>query len=210
MKELDDIHAKELWERIVPAGWKERFARVDRDTRLRIIVLLGLAAMMLIYFSDRFSQPTRTTSAAVQTAGSVETASLSQEEYTRQLEARLTELISSVDGAGRTKVMITLECGTEYVYASQQKNTAALSEKSDDGGKTGRDEKRTGEESLILVNGGGGEAPLLLKEITPTVAGVVVVCSGADDADVRQRITDLVTTALHTGSNRVCVTRLGE
>ena len=50
---------------------------------------------------------------------------------------------------------------------------------------------------------------LLLKEITPTVAGVVVVCSGADDVNVRQRVVDVVTTALGTSSNRVCVTLMG-
>ena len=105
--------------------------------------------------------------------------------------------------------MITLECGTEYVYASQQKTTSAMSENTDAGGRSSRDQKQSGEESLILIDGDRGEEPLILKEITPTVAGVVVVCSGADDPQVRERIVNVVTTALGTGSNRVCVTLMG-
>ena len=104
--------------------------------------------------------------------------------------------------------MVTLECGTEYVYASQQKTTSALSENSNPDGRVSRDEKRSGEESLILIDAGRGEEPLILKEITPTVAGVVVLCSGADDINVRQQIINVVTTALGTSSNRVCVTRM--
>ena len=105
--------------------------------------------------------------------------------------------------------MITLECGTEYVYASQQKSTSAVSENTDASGRSSRDEKRSGEESLILVDAGRGKEPLIRKELTPTVAGVVVLCSGADDIYVRQQVINVVTTALGTSSNRVCVTRLG-
>ena len=187
---------------------KQFFSPEQSETRLRLILFIGLAAIVLIFLSDNFSGKTRSASANVaQTADYAGYGDYDQ--YTKQLEDRLTELISAVDGAGETKVMITLECGTEYVYASQQKTTSAMSENSDANGKTSRDEKRTGEENVILVDGSGGEEPLILKEITPTVAGVVVVCSGADDVNVRQRVTDIVTTALGTSSNRVCVTRMG-
>ena len=94
------------------------------------------------------------------------------------------------------------------VYASRQKSTSAVSENSNPDGRVSRDEKRSGEESLVLVNAGRGEEPLILKQLTPTVAGVVVLCSGADDVNVRQQIINVVTTALGTSSNRVCVTRL--
>lgn len=203
---------KELFDRDDFKHLKKLFSPEKSDTRLRLILFIGLAAIVLIFLSDNFSDKTRSASANVSTKTADYAGYTSYgdyDKYTEQLEARLTELISAVDGAGETKVMITLECGTEYVYASQQKTTSAMSENSDANGKTSRDEKRTGEENVILVDGSGGEEPLILKEITPTVAGVVVVCSGADDVTVRQRVTDIVTTALGTSSNRVCVTRMG-
>ena len=187
---------------------KKLLSPENSQARLKLIVFAGLAAIALIFLSDA-GKNTAHTSATADTRYANAAGYENYEEYTRRLEKRLTELISAVDGAGEAKVMITLECGTEYVYASQQKTTSAISENTDAGGRSGRDEKRTGEESLILVNGDRGEEPLILKEITPTVAGVVVVCSGADDVNVRQRVTDIVTTALGTSSNRVCVTRLG-
>lgn len=173
------------------------------ENRIKLILIIGFAAIMVIFLSDYFTDD------AKQTSSDVQSYSTSYDDYAAQLEARLTEMISSVDGAGETKVMVTLECGTEYVYASQQKTTSAKSEDSDSNGKTSRDEKSTGEENIILIDGDDGEEPLILKEMTPTVAGVVVVCSGADNAQVKQRIVDIVTTALGTSSNRVCVTLMG-
>lgn len=175
------------------------------EKRLKLLLLIGLAAIAVIYFSDYGKEKVKTTTLP-SPAGretSAEDGSATDDAYAARMEQRLTEMITAIEGAGEVKVMVTLECGTEYVYASRQKSTSALTEN-----QNGRDEKRTGEESLILVDGGSGEEPLLLKEITPTVAGVVVVCTGADDAAVRQRVVDVVTTALGTTANRVCVTRM--
>ena len=180
------------------------FSPEKSETRVRLLLIIGLAAMALLFFWDTSDSQAKSASTE-----SVQYSSSDYEEYTAKLESRLTELVSSVDGAGKAKVMITLECGTEYVYASQQKSTSAVSENTDASGRSSRDEKRSGEESLILVDAGRGKEPLIRKELTPTVAGVVVLCSGADDIYVRQQVINVVTTALGTSSNRVCVTRLG-
>ena len=181
------------------------FSAEKSDLRVRILMAVGFAAVAFLFLSDLEGENDKSASAQPESYSVTEE---NYDEYTASLEKRLTELISSVDGAGRTKVMITLECGTEYVYACQQKTTSAISENSNPDGRISRDEKRSGEESLILINAGRGEEPLILKQITPTVAGVVVLCTGADDIRVRQQVIDVVTTALGTSSNRVCVTRL--
>ncbi|MBQ1397388.1 MAG: stage III sporulation protein AG [Clostridia bacterium] len=173
--------------------------------RMKLLLAVGFAAIGLLFLSDTMGGGTKSTSAEPAAYARAET---DYEEYADHLERRLTGLISSVDGAGSVKVMVTLECGTEYVYAVRQKSTSAVTESAQPDGRTSRDEKRSGEESLVLVNAGRGEEPLLLKQYTPTVAGVVVLCSGADDVNVRQQIIDVVTTALRTSSNRVCVTKL--
>ena len=182
------------------------FSPEKSESRLKLLLAVGFIAIALLFLSDFFgTSGTKNTSAEPATYTATGT---DYEEYTARLESRLTELISSVDGAGSTKVMVTLECGTEYVYASRQKSTSAVSENSNPDGRVSRDEKRSGEESLVLIDAGRGEEPLILKQLTPTVAGVVVLCSGADDVNVRQQIINVVTTALGTSSNRVCVTRL--
>ena len=86
-----------------------RFAPEAKPTQLAII--LGVAAMLLILFSELFSTPAKTAANADSPAAVSETA------YREQLETQLTELIEQLDGAGKTVVMVTLESGEETIYA---------------------------------------------------------------------------------------------
>lgn len=71
----------------------------------RVIVIAGLLGMALILLSQFLpeSQPT----------------SAPPTDYAEALEQRLITLVSSVDGVGECRVMVTLESGTEYVYTAQ-------------------------------------------------------------------------------------------
>ena len=103
-------------EYIAPLAARLRTALADEKQRVNLLVLMGLAGLVLLAFSawlpaDDAAQPAP---AAVQ-----ETAA----DYAAQLESRLTALIRCVDGAGDTAVMVTLESGSESVYAT---DTAAV------------------------------------------------------------------------------------
>ncbi len=80
-------------------------------------------------------------------------------------------------GAGQCQVMVTLENGVEYVYASQQKvNTDRTEDTASDSNKISQ---RDGtEQNIIIVDTDNGRQGLLVTEIQPTVKGVVVVCEG--------------------------------
>ena len=54
----------------------------------------------------------------------------------------------------------------------------------------------------------GERQGLLVKEIQPTVRGVVIVCEGGDDPAVQEQITDAVTTALNISTKRVSISKL--
>ena len=161
----------------------------------KIIIAAGITGIILIALSNLLpkskSQPT---AAAVQT--------LTAAEFIAQTEQRLSEIISGIDGAGSCRVMVTLENGVEYVYASQQKINSDHQQESD------RVSQRDGSESnVILVDTANGRQGLIVTELQPTVRGVVVVCEGGDNAEVRQRVTDTVKTALNITARRVCVTK---
>lgn len=49
-----------------------------------------------------------------------------------------------------------------------------------------------------------------VKEIEPVVRGVVVVCRGATNPEVKATVMELVTKALNISSDKVCITKLRE
>ena len=161
----------------------------------KLVVALGVAGIGLILLSEFWPQ---TSKEAV--------AKASAEEFVTKTEEKLMAIIGSIEGAGTCQVMVTLENGVEYVYASQQKlNTDRVEDQSGNSNKVSQ--RDDSEKSIIVVDTNEGRKGLLVTEIQPTVKGVVIVCEGGDQPLVRQRIVDTVTTALNISSQRVCVTK---
>lgn len=161
------------------------------------ILILGIAGMALILFSSFFPDKDTNSEPVSSSVSDVET-------YTKQLESKITDLISQIDGVGECSVMITLENGIENVYANSEKNSDDSTNDAD-GQKT---TKRTdNQQDVVIVDGSDGKQALVVTQKEPTVKGVVVVCDGADSPTVVQRVTDTVTTALNVGSNRVSVVK---
>ncbi len=132
---------------------------------------------------------------------------LTADDFIRRTEEQLTALIASIDGAGRCRVMVTLENGVEYVYATEQKTNTDRQEDVSDG-DTRLTQRDDNESTAVLIDTDNGREGLLITEIQPTVRGVVVVCEGGDDEAVRARVSQAVTVALNVSSKRVCITKL--
>ena len=79
--------------------------------RTSLAVVVGVLAMLLLLLSELL--PSGNTQKAA--ASAAQTATVSQ--YQAQLEQQLEELISQLQGAGHTTVMVTLSTGEETVYA---------------------------------------------------------------------------------------------
>ena len=83
----------------------------NNKNRTALAVTVGVMAMLLLLLSELLpSGNTQKTAAST-----VRTAAVSQ--YQTQLEQQLEELISQLQGAGRTTVMVTLTTGEETIYA---------------------------------------------------------------------------------------------
>lgn len=122
------------------------------------------------------------------------------DEYIKQLEERLTSIISSVYGAGKTKVMVTLESGSEDVYLHNY----------DYGENSGSDGKNSVErkDEYVIVDGSSGEQGIVVRQAEPKIRGVAVVCEGGGTESVRQQIVETVTALLDISSARVCVAKM--
>ena len=157
----------------------------------KVLVIAGVVGIGLLFLSDLLpnaSSSELTVSAQSDTAAN---------DYALQLEARLTEIIKRVEGAGTCRVMVTLENGTEYLYAQEEKNDRYSND---------TEQEANTEKSYVLYDSENGKQALVITEIQPEVKGVVVVCNGGKNVTVQQRVIEVVTTALGISSAKVCVT----
>ncbi|MBQ8610667.1 MAG: stage III sporulation protein AG [Oscillospiraceae bacterium] len=138
----------------------------------------------------------------------VTTAAVGRTEFTAQqyeqaLEQRLMQLLSQVEGAGTVSVMVTLESTEQTVYAQAWQESSDTTQTQ----QQNISQRSSYAAEYVLMDTGGDEAPLTETTLQPTVKGVAVVCTGAQDVGVVSRITGLISTVLGIPSNRICVTK---
>lgn len=124
------------------------------------------------------------------TGGSGETERAGESESTwpafslEEEEARLQTLLAQIQGAGKVEVILSLQSTAERIVAETEEGPA------------------------ILSAGSGGEQALELKYLYPVYQGAVVVCQGADSAQVRLDITEAVASFTGLGSDAITVKKM--
>ena len=174
------------------------------DWRLKLVVALGLLGMALIAVSQFLPERKPRPDAA--------TAVFTSADHVAALEERLTGLIGEMEGAGRVRVMITLENAGETIYAQEETRNVDKQEEeipAEAATAVTTVKKENIEQRYILVEGENGRREALVKtQNEPRVQGVVVLCDGAGDPFVEQSITHVVTTALNVPTTRVAVVKI--
>lgn len=158
--------------------------------KIKIIIAVGMIGVILIAMSDIFAKDEKNTSSET-------TNDTAYSDYTNELEDKLCNIISSMDGVGECKVMITLENSKENVYATDNEN------KTDSDSASSKDE-------YVIYDSDNGETPVLIKEYYPKIQGVSVVCSGGDNIVVKEQIINTVTSLFNISTNRVSVSKIKE
>ena len=178
---------------------KEITDRISDKTRLSkklmLVLVLFAAGLVALLFSElgqsreeKVPQETTTLQKA------------SAQEYVQSLEERITSIISSIDGAGSTRVMITLESGSEDVYL----HNYDYGEDVDEDGAGNREVKN----EYVVVDNSGEENGIVIRVEEPKIRGVAVVCEGGGNDYVKAQIISTVTALLDISSARVSVAKM--
>lgn len=169
--------------------------------RANLVIIIGLIGIALI-FSSTFLESENSAE------NEKTSASITAEEYGLELERKLSEQISEVIG-GDVKVMVTLQTGIEFVYASEAKNNESEIENADSTVRQKLQKDKQSENNYIIYQDeNGNEVPLVITEIMPEVKGVVVGCYNGDNEAISAIVKNLVKTALNISDDKVCVVGL--
>lgn len=115
-------------------------------------------------------------------------------QFISEMESRLKNVLSGIKGAGRVEVMITIERGSELVFAGNETITTSA-------GGSGTVTEKT----IIIVTQNGVSSPIVISEILPKIKGVVIVSEGAKDISVRLNLLYAAQTLLSLDSQNIQV-----
>ena len=104
-------------------------------------------------------------------------------------ERRLETVLSAIRGAGKTRVVLTLDSGTRQILAQDS-----------------RQEERGDSTSVVTVGRGSGKEEVVpLQTVAPSFRGALVVSPGAEDPEVRLALVEAVSALTGLGSDQIAV-----
>ena len=161
----------------------------------KALIILGAVGVLMIFVSSIIpsGDGEKTTVSKEQTYTS--------EQYQADLEKKIKDIVTGITGDKNPTVVVTLESGIRYSYASADETdlSSSTGEKSDQSSQSKK-------QSYITVKtADGGEQALIVTEFMPDVRGVAVICSGGNSEVTAEKIKNAVTAALNITSKRVYI-----
>lgn len=153
-----------------------------RTVNIIIIFLIGICA--LVIGGGMFSGQEKTAEKPVSIADKAD-----------DIETRLEQILSTVKGAGKVAVFVSLEDYGASEYAKDTKQTL-------------REGASENEQETVMAGKTGDLAPVTVKMSAPKIKGVIVSAKGAGNETVRQRLKSAVETSLGVPSHRVEVVEM--
>ena len=165
--------------------------QVEPGTRIRELLdkykyaLLILAVGLCLMLLPEQKNEAHDEAVAAQTATSQES-----------MESLLEEILSQVEGAGKVCVLLSEMEGSQTIYQTDTRKDT--------------DESTTAEQidTVIVTDANRSEVGLVRRTDPPKYLGAVIVCQGADRADVRLAVVEAVRCATGLGANQISVVKM--
>ena len=173
----------------------------DKNTWL----ILGIFGVLLLVIAMPVEKAQKKDSGMTQTQPAAEdgTAESGQEradDSIAELESRLEETLSLIDGAGQVRVMITMkDTGEKVVEKDITCRTDAAS-----GGSQNTEQSQ----SSVYTRDGNTETPYISNEMTPQVEGVLVVAQGGGNSMVKQNILQSVMALFPLEAHKITIVKM--
>lgn len=162
-------------------GWaKKLYAIFSKYKYVLLVILAGILLLLLPSFGEK-----------KQTAAPKETQELqlSAEFDLGAMEQKLSEALSEIDGAGKTRVILTLKGGTRQILAKDESFS----------------EQENSSTTVVVSKGSGFQDAVVLQQVYPQYQGALVICPGGGNAAVKLKITEAVSAVTGLGAARISV-----
>ena len=171
-------------------------------------MILGAGVLLLTLSVPEFLGHDTKEEQQMSLSQTVQTDAGTTESYVRQLEQRLEELLSHVEGAGMVQVMITVQASKEKIILKDLDYRQETTTEQDGAGGIRTIIQTEQEEESIKKQTSGEELPYVVKELEPEVEGVVVIAEGSKRGTVDLDIVEAVQALFDLPAHKIKVLKM--
>ena len=121
------------------------------------------------------------------------------------LERRLEDILSKIDGVGKVKVLITYSETSEVVAMYNENQKESLIEETDTNGGTRKTSETDNQKEIIYKEENGEKYPVTQKLVLPKIEGAIVTAEGARNSEVKTYIIQAIEAATGLATHKIQV-----
>ena len=118
-----------------------------------------------------------------------------------ETETRLAEALSSIQGVGRTRVVLTLKTDVEVLLSKDERESQHREMENGDL----RSYQHESESKTVMKSGAEGGVPIVVGKVYPEFKGALVICEGAGDNTVQLRVVQAISALTGLGADKITV-----
>lgn len=171
------------------ADFKALLEKCTNTRGLVIIFIVGIVLLLMPTSCSNNTKDNKTSPKAV--------SAFTYTDYEKKLEARLAQILSTVQNVSDVSVMITLEDNGEMYYAQNETTEDRIT----NDGITSENSHQSNQVLALKNESGNNQSPVFIKNGTPKIAGVLVTAKGVNSpslqADIKSAVRAVLNVALH-------------
>lgn len=137
-------------------------------------------------------------------------AKMEENQTSDDLETRLEDILSSIEGVGKVKVLIKYSESSTVVAMYNETTSESITQESDGGGGNKNVSESENKKEIVYTDVDGESKPITEKVVMPTIVGAIITAQGAKNANTKSSIVSAVEAITGLAVHKIQVFEMGE
>ena len=167
--------------------------RIENLVFFVIILIITIVIINIIWNGDKASskEEMQNTSSKQLAKENTNTITVSSES-TNELEIKLEDILSKIQGVGEVNVFINYSESSEIIPMYNENTKTSNTQETDTSGGTRTIQESDAQKEIIYEENDGEKTPITQKVIEPKIEGAIITAKGAGNAEVKTSIIQAV------------------
>ena len=159
-----------------------------------VLLIVTIVAINLIWNGNKNETNEQTNNTSKQLATTNNQAQTNQIQGMNEsdLETKLEEILSQIQGVGEVKVLLNYSESSEVVAMYNETSKTSNTEETDTSGGTRKIQETDTQKDIIYQEDNGEKTPITQKIVQPKIEGAIITAKGANQANVKANIIQAV------------------
>lgn len=190
----------------IKKGEKDNKKTIENLVAFVIILIITIIAINTIWKKDNKSESNKNTnSMSKQLAVSNQTVNENVNTSNNDIEEKLKNILSKIQGVGDVDVLITYSRTSQIVPLYNEDLTESTTEETDKEGGTRKINENSTKKDIIYQEDNGEKTPITQSIVSPKIEGAIITAEGASNIEVKSNIISAVEAVTGIGSHKIQV-----